>query len=91
MTDTAGIGHNSTIQTGQLRAFIERVERLEEDKKAVADDIKEVYAEMKGAGYDTKTARAIVRLRKMDPADRAEQASMIALYAEALGVTGVLA
>lgn len=92
----SGIGHNSgdettnevtqTVAAGQLRSFIERVERLEEDKKAVADDIKEVYAEAKGNGYDTKIMRKIVRLRKMDTAKRQEEAAMTELYLAALGM-----
>jgi uncharacterized protein (UPF0335 family) len=69
----------------RLRLFIERVERLEEDKKGIMDDIKEVYAEAKGEGYDTKVMRQIVRLRKMDRADRQEQEALLDLYLSALG------
>lgn len=86
-----GIGHNSdsaVIATGQLRAFVERIERLEEEKATIGEDVKEVYAEAKGTGFDTKTLRRIVRLRKMDSAKRQEEAAMLALYAEALGLTG---
>ncbi len=75
-----------TVAAGQLRAFIERIERLEEDKKAIADDIKEVYAEMKGTGFDTKAVRTIVRLRKKDQAERQEEEAIIDLYKNALGM-----
>ena len=75
-----------TIAAGQLRAFIERVERLEEEKSTITDDIKDVYAEMKGQGYDTKAIRTIVRLRKKDAAERQEQEAMLDLYMSALGM-----
>lgn len=75
-----------TVAAGQLRAFIERIERLEEDKKTVADDIKEVYAELKGNGYDTKAVRTLVRLRKKDQAERQEEEAMLDLYKAALGM-----
>jgi uncharacterized protein (UPF0335 family) len=77
---------SQTVAAGQLRAFIERIERLEEDKKTVADDIKEVYAEMKGTGFDTKAVRTIVRLRKKDQAERQEEESILDLYKAALGM-----
>ena len=66
------IGHNS-IAKDQLKSIIERVERLEEDKKVISDDIKDVYSEAKGNGYDVKALRRIVALRKQDPDKRAEQ------------------
>jgi uncharacterized protein (UPF0335 family) len=69
-----------------LRSFIERIERLEEEKKALADDIAEVYAEAKGGGFDTKVMRQVVRLRKMESADRQEQEAMLDLYLSALGM-----
>ncbi|MCR4268005.1 DUF2312 domain-containing protein [Nitratireductor sp. ZSWI3] len=75
-----------TVAAGQLRAFIERVERLEEDKKTISEDIKEVYAEMKGNGFDTKAVRTIVRLRKKDQAERQEEEAMLDLYKAALGM-----
>lgn len=77
---------SQTVAAGQLRAFIERIERLEEDKKAIADDIKDVYAEMKGTGFDTKAVRTIVRLRKKDQAERQEEESILDLYMAALGM-----
>lgn len=82
------IGHNSAqaVATSQLRSFIERVERLEEEKKAIADDIKEVYAEAKGTGFDTKAMRHIVRDRKKDAAERDEFEAIVDLYRSALGM-----
>ena len=71
---------------GQLRSFIERVERLEEEKAALMADIREVYAEAKVHGFDVPTMRQIVRLRKIDSADRAEQEALIGLYKRALGM-----
>ncbi|TRW17030.1 DUF2312 domain-containing protein [Glacieibacterium frigidum] len=74
------------VSAEQLRLFIERIERLEEDKKALADDIKDVYAEAKGTGFDTKTMRAIVRLRKMEKAARQEAEALLDTYKTALGL-----
>jgi uncharacterized protein (UPF0335 family) len=70
----------------QLRSIIERIERLEEEKQALADDIKEVYAEAKANGFDTKTLRTIIRLRKQDSAERQEQEALLDLYLHALGM-----
>ena len=70
----------------RLRLLIERVERLEEEKKGIADDIKDVYGEAKAVGYDAKIMRQIVRLRKMKPDDRAEMESILDLYKAALGL-----
>jgi uncharacterized protein (UPF0335 family) len=70
----------------QLKAIIERIERLEEEKKAISDDIRDVYAESKGNGYDVKALRAIVRLRKQDPNERQEQETIIETYMQALGM-----
>ncbi|MCO5064657.1 MAG: DUF2312 domain-containing protein [Rhizobiaceae bacterium] len=75
-----------TFAAGQLRALIERIERLEEEKKTIADDIKDVYAEAKGNGFDTKAIRAIVRLRKIDQAEREEAETILDLYKAALGM-----
>lgn len=74
------------IARDQLRAFIERIERLEEEKKAITDDIKEVYAEAKGSGFDAKVMRQIVRIRKQDHNERAEQEAILDLYLHALGM-----
>ncbi len=75
-----------TVASGQLRAFVERIERLHADGKEITDDLKEVYAEAKGTGFDTKAMREIVRLRKIDAAERAEQETMVELYKAALGM-----
>ena len=77
-----------TVSAGQLRAIVERVERLEEEKKEVADQIKEVYAEAKSNGFDTKTLRKIVALRKKKPEERSEEEAMLDLYMSALGMLG---
>lgn len=75
-----------TVAAGQLRSFIERVERLEEEKATIADDIKEVFAEAKATGFDTKAIRKLVKLRKMDPAERQEAEAILDLYKHALGM-----
>ena len=75
-----------TFAKQQLKAIIERIERLEEEKKATQDDIKDVYAEAKGNGFDTKALRAIVRLRKMDSDERREQEEVLETYMSALGM-----
>ena len=67
-----------------LRSFVERIERLEEEKKALADDIKEVYSEAKGTGFDTKIMRQVIRMRKLDKADFQEQEAMLDLYLTAM-------
>ena len=72
----------------QLKAFVERVERLEEEKKAIADDIRDVYAEAKGTGYDVKSLRVVVRLRKQDVNERKEQEAILETYMHALGMLG---
>lgn len=77
---------SQTVAAGQLRAFIERIERLEEEKKTIADDIKEVFAEAKGTGFDTKAMRSIIRLRKKDQAERQEEDAILDLYMAALGM-----
>ena len=74
------------VSGDQLRSFIERIERLEEEKKALADDIKDVYAEAKGNGYDAKAMRTIVRLRKQEPHEREEQEQILDSYMSALGM-----
>jgi len=70
----------------QLKAFVERIERLEEEKKALADDVKDVYAEAKGNGFDVKALRAIIRLRKQDVDERKEAEAILELYMQALGM-----
>ena len=76
------------VAGAQLRAFIERIENLEEEKKTISDDIKEVYAEAKGSGFDTKVMRQIIRIRKQDRNERAEQEAILDLYMHALGMAG---
>jgi len=70
----------------QLKAFVERIERLEEEKKATSDDIRDVYAEAKGNGFDVKALRTIVRLRKQDTDERREQQAVLETYMHALGM-----
>jgi uncharacterized protein (UPF0335 family) len=91
----AQIGHNSAIvqdepvarfSKDQLKAIIERIERLEEEKTSIGDDIKDIYAEAKGNGYDVKALRTIVRMRKQDANERAEQEAILETYMHALGM-----
>jgi uncharacterized protein (UPF0335 family) len=77
---------NENASAEQLRLFIKRIETLEEEKKGIADDIKDVYAEAKGTGFDTKTMKAIVRLRKMEANARAEAEALLDTYKTALGL-----
>ena len=74
------------ITNQRLTSFIERIERLEEEKAGIAGDIKDVYAEAKGEGYDTKAMRQIIKLRKMDRHERAEMEEMVELYKTAIGM-----
>jgi uncharacterized protein (UPF0335 family) len=94
-TQRPGIGHNSDakkasetpgVAADRLRSLIERVERLEEEKKALANDIKDIYVEAKSAGFDTTVMRILVRLRKMDPTDIEEQETLLKVYQHALGM-----
>lgn len=80
MPDIAGVSGE------YLRQYIERIERLEDEKKAVADQIKEVMAEARGRGYDVKTLRKIISLRKKDPDERSEEEALLDLYMSALGM-----
>ena len=73
------------MNAGQLKSLVERIEKLEEERGALSGDIREVYSEAKSAGYDTRIVRQVVRLRKMDKADRAEQEELLALYLDAVG------
>ena len=76
----------SGFAAGQLRSLVERIERLEEEKKTLTSDIGEVYAEAKGQGFDTKIMRQVVRIRRLDKADRQEQEAVLDLYLSALGM-----
>jgi uncharacterized protein (UPF0335 family) len=89
------IGHNTGVAPeapaasfakDQLKSIIERVERLEEEKKTLSDDVRDVYAEAKGNGYDVKALRTIVRMRKQDANERAEQETILELYMQSLGM-----
>jgi uncharacterized protein (UPF0335 family) len=80
MPDVGGIAGD------RLRAFIERIERLEEEKRALQEDIKEVYAEAKGTGFDTKIMRQIIKIRRMDKDDLDEQETLLEIYKRALGM-----
>lgn len=79
-----GVGHNAADD--RLRLLIERIERLEEEKKGIADDIRDVYVEAKAVGYDPKIMRVVVRQRKMKPDDRREQEELLETYQIALGM-----
>ena len=80
MAETGGVA------AGQLRSFIERIERLEEEKKGLSDDIRDVFAEAKGNGFDTKVMRQVIRIRKKEPAERQEEEAILDLYMHALGM-----
>ncbi len=80
MADIGGIAGE------RLRSFVERIERLEEEKKALSDDIRDIYAEAKGGGFDVKVLRQLIRLRKMDAGDRDEMEQVLDLYKRALGM-----
>lgn len=85
--DDGGMGHNSgTVSARQLRSIVERIEALEEEKAEVAEQIKEVYSEAKGNGFDTKTLRKIIALRKKKPEVRSEEEATLELYMTALGM-----
>jgi uncharacterized protein (UPF0335 family) len=77
---------SAAVNASHLRAFIERIEKLEEEKRAIADDIKDVYAEAKGTGFDAKILRKIVSMRRMDRDKRREEEEILDLYLVALGM-----
>lgn len=77
---------DGAVQADRLKLLIERIERLEEEKKGIADDIRDVYAEAKAVGYDPKIMRTVVRLRKMDTHDRREADDLLETYKSALGM-----
>ena len=83
MSNTGGVA------AGQLKSFVERIERLEEEKKGLSDDIRDVFAEAKGQGFDTKVMRQVIRLRKKEPAERQEEEALLDLYMHALGMAPV--
>jgi uncharacterized protein (UPF0335 family) len=86
MTTPQAGDNSSRFARDQLKAFIERIERLEEEKKTIADDIRDVYTEAKGNGFDVKALRAIVRMRKQDEDERKEHESILETYMVALGM-----
>lgn len=93
MSDQAGIGHNSGeaqdvggVSGQRLKSYLDRIERLEEEKNGMADDIKDIYAEAKGVGFDVKTMRKLVRLRKMDAEKRREEDELLERYKAAVGL-----
>lgn len=79
-------GNPGGVAAGQLRSLIERIERLEEEKTALAADVREIYGEAKGNGFDTKAIRQIVKIRKLEPSERQEQEALLDLYLHALGM-----
>ena len=92
-SESAGVGHNSgeTNDVGgvsgqRLKAYLDRIERLEEEKSGLGDDIKDIYAEAKGTGFDVKTMRKLIRLRKMDTEKRREEDELLELYKAAVGL-----
>jgi len=85
MSGEPSIGHNS-VAGDQLRSFIERIERLEQEKRDLTEDIKSIYQEAKGQGFDSKTIRKIVALRKKDAAERQEEEAILELYMHAIGM-----
>jgi uncharacterized protein (UPF0335 family) len=76
----------TAVSNDQLRLFMERIERLDEEKKGISDDIRDVFSEAKSQGYDTKIMRQILKLRKMEPHDRAEMEALLDVYKSALGL-----
>jgi len=85
-TSTTDSGDVGGIAAGKLRSFVERIERLEEEKKGLSDDIKDVYGEAKGEGFDVKIIRKIISLRKKDKQERQEEEEILELYKAALGM-----
>nr|DAI24847.1 MAG TPA: UPF0335 protein [Caudoviricetes sp.] len=83
MSDTTDVGG---IAVDRLRSLIERIERLEEEKAALESDVRDIFAEAKSAGFDTKTMKAVIKLRKMNAADRDEQESLLETYRKALDI-----
>lgn len=87
MSDENMTGHNSQNVAGdRLRRIIERVERLEEERKALASDIKDIYSEAKSAGFDVKVIRQLIRIRKQEPADVEERENLLDVYRRAIGM-----
>ena len=85
MDGTLNVGPPS-VATDRLRSLVERIERLEEERKALGSDIKDIYSEAKAAGFDVKVLRQLIRIRKQDPADVEEQETLLDVYRRALGM-----
>ena len=90
MPDGSGVSKRAKagpVSAERLKSFVERIEKLEEERHAIGGDIRDVYSEAKGVGYDIKTMRRLVSLRKLDAAERAEQETLLDTYKHALGMT----
>lgn len=86
MPKTGDVSSSEGVAADELRQFIERIERLEEEKAGISGDIKDVFAELKGRGFDSKAIRAILRIRKKDHSERQEEEAILELYMQALGM-----
>jgi uncharacterized protein (UPF0335 family) len=86
--DATNLFTTESVAADQLKAFIERIERLEEEKADISEDVKSVYAEAKGNGFDTKVIRKVIAIRKRDYAERQEEEAILELYLQALGMVG---
>ncbi|MBX3580097.1 MAG: DUF2312 domain-containing protein [Rhizobiaceae bacterium] len=84
---TGDTGTATTVAAGQLRAILERVERRHEERRSIDDDVKEIYAEARGAGFDVKAIKTLVKLRRKDQAQRQEEEAILDLYKAALGMS----
>lgn len=85
MTEAPTVGHNSGIAGDRLKTYVERIQRLETEKSGVAEDIKDIFTEVKAAGFDTKVVRQLLRRQKMDAAEREEQDALLELYERVFG------
>ena len=87
--DAPGIGHNGSVDgiaTERLVSIVQRIERLEEERQALGGDIKDIYAEAKGTGFDVKVLRQVIRMRRMDPGELQEQQALVEVYCRAVGM-----
>jgi len=87
MPKTGDVSSSEGVAADELKQFIERIERLEEEKAGIAADVKEVFAELRGRGFDAKAVRSILRIRKKDHAERQEEEAILELYMQALGMS----
>ncbi len=88
MTEAVTVGRN-TVGGNSIKSIVERIERLEDERKELAADVREIYAQAKGSGFSPKILRQIIRLRKLNPAERAEQEALLDTYMNALGMTPI--